>query len=72
MEKTGFRTLTEAFPFDLVKMVVDAIYVNPYWTENDETDADPARTAMTVNEAFGWDTPMFASAEVIRCWWARK
>ena len=78
LEKLGFYSLSQAFPPDFVKTVVDASYANPYWLEDlDEysfEDVDPEETAMTAGEAMRSEDKyaMFVDARVIRYWHSRK
>ena len=78
LDKLGFRSLSEAFPLDLQKRVVDATYANPYWLNDNNEDSiynvDTEKTADTPEEAQSdLDLyPMFVTVKVIRHWWSRQ
>ena len=78
LEKLGLTSLSDAFPVELIKRIVDATYANPYWLEDyeegSECNVDPDQTAMNIEEAQFPDDqyPMFADARVIRYWWGHR
>lgn len=78
LEKLGLTSLSDAFPVELIKRIVDATYANPYWLEDyeegSECNVDPDQTAMNIEEAQFPDDqyPMFADFRVIRYWWGHR